>query len=55
MRIEIAVNEAYIRPTVEAITQGARTGQIGDGKISILDLQECIRIRTGETGGMAIG
>jgi len=55
VRLEIAVNDAYVRPTVEAITAGARTGQIGDGKIFILDLEECIRIRTGETGGVAIG
>jgi len=40
---------------VEAIIQGARTGQIGDGKIFILDLPECIRIRTGERGTEAIG
>lgn len=55
VRLEIAVNDAYVKPTLEAITAGARTGQIGDGKIFILDLQECIRIRTGETGGTAIG
>ncbi len=55
IRLEIAVNEAYVKPTVEAITAGARTGEIGDGKIFILDLVECIRIRTGETGGVAIG
>ncbi len=40
---------------VKAITGGARSGQIGDGKIFVLDLQECIRIRTGERGGEAIG
>jgi nitrogen regulatory protein PII len=40
---------------VDAITAGARTGQIGDGKIFVLDLAEVIRIRTGETGGPAIG
>jgi len=55
VKLEIAVNEAFVRPTVEAIIKGARTGQIGDGKIFILDLAECIRIRTGETGGEAIG
>jgi nitrogen regulatory protein P-II 1 len=54
-KLEIAVNEAYVKPTIEAITEAARTGQIGDGKIFVLDLQECIRIRTGETGGIAIG
>lgn len=55
VKLEIAVNEAFVKPTVDAITTGARTGQIGDGKIFVLDLPECIRIRTGETGGIAIG
>jgi nitrogen regulatory protein P-II 1 len=55
VKLEIAVNEAYVEPTVEAITAGARTGSIGDGKIFVFDLPECIRIRTGERGGQAIG
>ncbi|MCB9638445.1 MAG: P-II family nitrogen regulator [Myxococcales bacterium] len=55
VRIEIAVNEAFVQPTVDAIIRGARTGNIGDGKIFIYDLPECIRIRTGETGESAIG
>jgi nitrogen regulatory protein P-II 1 len=55
VKLEVAVNEAYVQPTIEAILAGARTGQIGDGKIFILDLKECVRIRTGETGGVAIG
>lgn len=55
VKLEIAVNEAFVKPAVDAITKGARTGQIGDGKIFVLDLPECIRIRTGETGGVAIG
>jgi nitrogen regulatory protein P-II 1 len=55
VKLEIAVNEAFVKPTVEAIVEGSRTGQIGDGKIFILDLSEVIRIRTGETGGPAIG
>jgi nitrogen regulatory protein P-II 2 len=55
VRLEIAVNDKFVKPTVEGITKGARTGKIGDGKIFILDLPECIRIRTGETGGAAIG
>ena len=54
-RIEIAVNDDFVKPTVDAIVHGARTGNIGDGKIFILDLPECIRIRTGETGHDAIG
>lgn len=55
VKLEIAVNEAFVKPTIEAITEGGRTGQIGDGKIFVLDLPECHRIRTGETGGVAIG
>ena len=55
VRIEIAVNDNFVDPTVEGIVQGARTGTIGDGKILILDLAECIRIRTGEKGSEAIG
>ncbi len=44
-----------MKPTVDAIIKGAKTGKIGDGKIFILELNECVRIRTGETGGDAIG
>ena len=55
VKLEIAVNEQYVKATVDAITAGARTGQIGDGKIFVLSLDEVIRIRTGETGGPAIG
>jgi len=55
VKLEIAVNEAFVEPTVQAIIEGGRTGHVGDGKIFILDLKECLRIRTGETGGVAIG
>ena len=55
IRLEIDVNEDFVEETIDAICQGVRTGQIGDGKIVVLDLQQCIRIRTGETGGAAIG
>jgi nitrogen regulatory protein P-II 1 len=55
VRIEIAVNEDYVQKTIDAIIEGAQTGQIGDGKILIMDLAECIRIRTKETGSKAIG
>ena len=55
VKLEIAVNESFVKPTVDAIIQGAKTGNIGDGKIFILDLPECIRIRTGERGNDAIG
>ncbi len=55
VRLEIAVNEDFVEPTIEAIIKGARTGKIGDGKIFVLDLPRCIRIRTGEEGEEAIG
>jgi len=57
IRIEIAVNEDFVEPTIDAIITGARTGEgeVGDGKIFVLSLSECIRIRTGERGGAAIG
>jgi len=55
VRIEIGVNNDFVKPTIDAIIAGARTGNIGDGKIFVLDLPECIRIRTGETGSDAIG
>jgi nitrogen regulatory protein P-II 1 len=46
IRLEIAVNEDYVKSTLDAIVSGARTGKIGDGKIFVLTLNECIRIRT---------
>lgn len=55
IRIEIAVNKDFVQPTIDAIIAGARTGSIGDGKIFVTDLEQCIRIRTGETGEDAIG
>ncbi len=55
VKLEIAVNEAFVQPTIDAIKAGAHSGEIGDGKIFIFDLHECVRIRTGETGGDAIG
>ena len=55
VRLEIAVNEEFVEPTIEAIKKGAHTGTIGDGKIFVLDLSRCIRIRTGEEGSDAIG
>ena len=54
-RLEIGINEDFVERTVDAIIKGARTGEIGDGKIFILDLHQCIRIRSGETGSEAIG
>lgn len=55
IRLEIAVNNEYLDKTIEAITSAARTGEIGDGKIFVMDLVDCIRIRTGEKGSDAIG
>ncbi|HVS64455.1 MAG TPA: P-II family nitrogen regulator [Thermoanaerobaculia bacterium] len=54
-KLEIAVNDEFVEPTIEAITGGAQSGKIGDGKVFVIDLEECIRIRTGERGGDAIG
>ena len=55
IQIEIAVNDEYVKPTIEAVVGGGKTGKVGDGKIFVLNMEECIRIRTGETGGVAIG
>ena len=55
IKLEIACNEDFVERTVQAIIKGARTGEIGDGKIFIFELPEVIRIRTGEKGGKAIG
>lgn len=55
VRLEIAVNEDFAKPTIDAIIAGAKTGNIGDGKIFVLDMSDCIRIRTGELGSAAIG
>jgi nitrogen regulatory protein P-II 2 len=55
VRLEIAVNDAFVEPTIKAIVKGARTGETGDGKIFVLDLKECVRIRTEERGSPAIG
>ena len=55
VRLEIAVNEDYMQKTIDAVISAARTGEIGDGKIFVLDLADCIRIRTGEKGSVAVG
>lgn len=55
VRIEIAVNADFVQPTIDAIVAGARSGNIGDGKIFVLPLDNCVRIRTGEEGDAAIG
>lgn len=58
LKLEIAINDAFVEAAIEAIVHSARmgeTGQIGDGKIFVLPLDDCVRIRTGERGGQAIG
>lgn len=55
VRVEIAVNEDFVQPTIQAIIRAAKSGTIGDGKIFVLPLEQCIRIRTEETGRPAIG
>ncbi len=55
IRIELIVNEDFIEPTIEAIVKGARTGEMGDGKIVVVPIEECVRIRTGERGPDAVG
>jgi nitrogen regulatory protein P-II 2 len=57
VQLQIAVNEAFVEPTINAIIRGGRSGdkgEVGDGKIFVLPLEDCIRIRTGERGPEAI-
>ncbi len=57
VQLQIGVNDEFVEPTINAIIQGGRTGEkgeIGDGKIFVLPLDDCIRIRTGERGKEAI-
>jgi len=55
IRLEIAVNDNFVESVVKAVIKGAKTGETGDGKIFVLDLKECVRIRTEERGSSAIG
>ncbi len=55
VRLEIAVNDDFVQPTIDAVVKGARTGNIGDGKIFVVPMELCVRIRTGEDGNEAIG
>ena len=55
IQLVIAVNDNFVEPTIKAIIKGGKTGEIGDGKIFVLPLEDCIRIRTEERGGTAIG
>ncbi len=54
MRVEIAVSDAFVEPTIDALCEGARTGEVGDGKIFVLPLERAVRIRTGETDHGAV-
>lgn len=55
IKLEIAVNDSFVEPTIKAIIKGAKTGEVGDGKIFVHNLEQCIRIRTEESGPIAIG
>lgn len=55
IRLEIAVNDDFVEPTIRAIITGGKTGKLGDGKIFVYNLEECVRIRTEERGTTAIG
>ncbi|MEO1583580.1 MAG: P-II family nitrogen regulator [Planctomycetota bacterium] len=55
VRIEAAVNESFVQNVVDGIVEGAQTGEVGDGKIFVIPLEDCYRIRTGEQGHDAIG
>lgn len=57
VQLQIAVNDEFVEPTVNAIIKGGRSGdqgEIGDGKIFVLPMEECVRIRTGERGPEAV-
>ncbi len=55
IRLEIGVNDNFVQPAIDAIVKGARTGEVGDGKIFVMDMKECVRISSGEKGSVAIG
>ncbi len=58
LKLEIAVNDAFVEATIDAIVRAARTGEcgrLGDGKIFVLPMDDCVQIRTGEAGAVAIG
>ena len=54
VRFEIAVSDEFVEPTVEALCEGGRTGEVGDGKIFVVPLERVVRIRTGETDNLAV-
>jgi nitrogen regulatory protein P-II 1 len=54
MRFEIAVSDNFVEPTIQALCEGGRTGEVDDGKIFVLPLERVVRIRTGETDNLAV-
>jgi nitrogen regulatory protein P-II 1 len=54
VRFEIAVTDPFVQPTIEALCEGARTGEVGDGKIFVISLDRAVRIRTGEEDNAAV-
>ena len=54
MRFEIAVSDEFVGPTIQALCEGGRTGEVGDGKIFVIELDQVVRIRTGETANSAV-
>jgi nitrogen regulatory protein P-II 1 len=54
VRFEIGVSDAFVQPTIDALCEGGRTGEVGDGKIFVLPLERVVRIRTGETDNAAV-
>ena len=54
VRFEIAVSDEFVEPTIAALCEGGRTGEVGDGKIFVLDLEQVVRIRSGETDNAAV-
>jgi nitrogen regulatory protein P-II 1 len=54
VRFEIAVSDDFVEPTIEALCEGARTGEVGDGKIFVVNLERVVRIRTGESDDAAV-
>ena len=54
VRFEVAVSDGFVQPTIDALCTGGRTGEVGDGKVFVLDLEQAVRIRTGESDTLAV-
>ena len=54
VRFEVAVSDPFVQPAIDALCEGGRTGEVGDGKIFVVPLESVVRIRTGETGHGAV-